>query len=189
MPFEIEHGRWRAHATLASWAGFQARRRPDASRGTQRLSDGSVVIVLAGLPAMAPPAKDALDRVAWLLDHEREVSGALLRGLLAQYARLQTAYDCEPPERDRLMPAVRSPEDFRPLIGLRAVHVHPLTKDGIPYLGFELDCTWDDEHGLGVLMHGTRVVEIGEADTAILLWIAERDAAEGARGASPPPGT
>jgi len=38
-------------------------------------------------------------------------------------------------------------------------------KDGIPYVGFEFGCTWDEEHGLGVLMHGTRTVEIG--DTAM----------------------
>jgi hypothetical protein len=31
---------------------------------------------------------------------------------------------------------------------------------------------------LGVLMHGTRVVKIGGADTAFLLWIAEEDAAK-----------
>jgi hypothetical protein len=48
-------------------------------------------------------------------------------------------------------------------------------KDGIPYAGFEFGCTWDDEHGLGVLMHGTRAVDIGGADTAFLLWIAEQD--------------
>jgi hypothetical protein len=45
-----------------------------------------------------------------------------------------------------------------------------------PYVGFEFGCTWDDEHGLGVLMHGERVVDVGGAETAFLLWIAERDA-------------
>ena len=71
---------------------------------------------------------------------------------------------------------VKSQDDFRNLIGLHSVNVHPLQKDGMPYIGFELGCTWDPEHGLGVLMHGNRVVEIGGADTAILLWIAEKDA-------------
>ena len=56
-----------------------------------------------------------------------------------------------------------------------AVNVHPIQHQGLPYAGFEFGCTWDDEHGLGVLMHGTRVVKIGGADTAILLWLAKQD--------------
>jgi hypothetical protein len=59
------------------------------------------------------------------------------------------------------------------------VNVHQVQKDGIPYVGFEFACTWDEEHGLGVLMHGTRTVEIGGADTAFLLWLAEVDAEKG----------
>ena len=74
--------------------------------------------------------------------------------------------------------------DFRRLTGLHAVHVHQVAlralndelADGVPYVGFEFGCTWDDEHGLGILMHGQRAVEIGGADTAFLLWIAEQDA-------------
>ena len=49
-------------------------------------------------------------------------------------------------------------------------------KDGLPCFGYEFGCTWDGEHGLGVLMHGKRVVEVGGADTAFTLWIAKRDA-------------
>jgi hypothetical protein len=74
------------------------------------------------------------------------------------------------------MPDITTGEDLRPLIGLHSVNVHPLKKNGMPYLGFEFGCTWDEEHGLGVLTHGTRVVEVGGADTAILLWLAEKDA-------------
>lgn len=74
------------------------------------------------------------------------------------------------------MPDIRTADDLHSLIGLSSVNVHQVQKDGIPYTGFEFSCTWDEEHGLGVLMHGTRTVQIGGADTAILLWIAEEDA-------------
>ena len=53
---------------------------------------------------------------------------------------------------------------FRSLIGLYNVNIHPLVEDGpSPYLGYEFGCSWDVEHGLGVLMHGLRVVEVGGA--------------------------
>lgn len=31
------------------------------------------------------------------------------------------------------------------------------------YIGFELDCSWDDEHGVDVMMHKDKVVKIGLA--------------------------
>jgi hypothetical protein len=111
-----------------------------------------------------------------LLDHEAEVASAVLEGLLAEYPRLQQLYGYEEAERETCMPDVSSTEDFRQLIGLHNVHVHSLLKEGLPYIGCEFGCTWDGEHGLGVFVHGTRVLEVGGADTAFDLWIAKGDA-------------
>ncbi len=36
-------------------------------------------------------------------------------------------------------------------------------------------CTWDSEHGLGVMTHKNRIIEIGDASTAFLTWIADKD--------------
>ncbi len=68
------------------------------------------------------------------------------------------------------------------LVRISTLHVHPVSRDGIPYVGIEFSCPWDEEHGLGVLLHGTRVVDVGGADTAFLLWIAERDATDARAG-------
>ena len=140
-------------------------------------SDGSVTITFAPEGRdKSPLTADEHQLVQWLLDHDTELKSALLAGLLAEYPKQQELYGYEGSERAEYMPDVLSADDFRKLIGLYGVNLHPLQKDGLPYLGFEFGCTWDVEHGLGVLMHGTRVVEVGGADTAILLWIAERDA-------------
>ncbi|MFX3636230.1 MAG: hypothetical protein ACE3L7_29590 [Candidatus Pristimantibacillus sp.] len=45
----------------------------------------------------------------------------------------------------------------------------------MPYIGYELSCTWDEEHAFGAMMHQDRVIAIGGADTAILHWIAQDD--------------
>lgn len=74
------------------------------------------------------------------------------------------------------MPDISSIEDLKSLIGLYAVNVHQIDKGSLPYIGLEFGCAWDEEHGLGVLMHGTRPVEVGASDTALLLWIAKQDA-------------
>ena len=79
----------------------------------------------------------------------------------------------------KIMPDLRAPGDLARLIGLHSVHVHPLEKNGAPYIGFKFGCTWNEGHGLGVLMHGSTAVGVGGADTGFLLWIAERDAGRG----------
>jgi hypothetical protein len=123
-----------------------------------------------------PLNESEIASIEWAIANEALMSQSLLASLIEQYPSLQEQYDYPEPERSELMPSVGTVQDFRELIGLHSLNVHVLQKDGIPYVGFELGCTWDDEHGLGVLMHGTRVVEIAGADTAILLWIAEADA-------------
>jgi len=136
-----------------------------------------VPIVFAPEARGTEPLTDAeISAVRWVIEHEAPISKALVSSLLKEYPKLQNEYGYSGKEKAELMPDIESVDDLRKLIGLSSVNVHQVQKDGIPYAGFEFGCTWDDEHGLGVLMHGTRTVEIGEADTAILLWIAEEDA-------------
>ncbi|HET7543890.1 MAG TPA: hypothetical protein VFK05_28660 [Polyangiaceae bacterium] len=74
------------------------------------------------------------------------------------------------------MPSVQRAEEFHSLLGVHTIYVHQIQHAGLPYVGFAFGCTWDIEHGLGVLMHGSRVVEIGGEDTAFTGWRAEQDA-------------
>jgi uncharacterized protein DUF6985 len=117
-----------------------------------------------------------LSSVSWLVENESSIAESLLNSLLEKYPSLRRQYGYSKEDEANLMPVVTTVNDFRSMIGLHSVNVHPISRDGVPYVGFEFGCSWDDEHGLGVLMHGTRTVEIGGADTAILLWIAKRDA-------------
>jgi hypothetical protein len=177
LDFQFERFFWEAKTQLPSWAGYQTRNGPYGSISSDEPSDGVVTIVVKPEGgAETPLSQQEHANVQWLLDHEAELASAVLEGLLAEYPRLQRLYDYEGAERETYMPNVSSAKDFRQLIGLQNVHVHSLLKEGIPYLGYEFGCTWDGEHGLGVLMHGSRVVEVGDASTAFTLWIAKRDA-------------
>lgn len=174
LDFQQDGPFWRTEAQLPSWAGYQMRNGPYGSISSDRPSDG-VVKIYAPDRDESPPTEQDRASVQWLLDHEAEVASTVLAGLLAEYPRLQRLYGYEGADREALMPDVSSSEDFRRLIGLHNVHVLQLLKDGIPYIGYEFGCTWDEEHGLGVLLNGTRVVEIGDAQTCFTLWIAEQD--------------
>ena len=176
--FSLERSRlWTATAVLPSWRGFQSRQGGYGAQDRDAPSDGRVRVVFAPEGRGKEPLTDSeISSVQWVIDHEASISGALLASLLKEYPSLQEQYGYTGEEKTKRMPDVRSGEDFRDLIGLHAVNIHQVQKDGIPYAGFEFGCTWDAEQGLGVLMHGTRTVEIGGADTAILLWIAQDDA-------------
>lgn len=178
LQFNLENNhRWTATALLSSWKGSQSRRGANGSLDSAAPSDGLVRIVFAPEGRGNEPLTDSeILAINWAIEHESAVSEALLSSLLKEYPSLQERYGYSGKEKAELMPDIKSVEDLRTLIGLYSLNVHQVQKGGIPYMGFEFGCTWDEEHGLGVLMHGTRTVEIGGTDTAILLWIAEQDA-------------
>ena len=171
---------WTTTVRLDAWRGFQSRRGAYGSLDSAAPSDGTVDVTFAPEGREEAPLREAeVELVRWAVRHEGEMQNALLAALLLRYAALRAEPDYADAIEDELMPPVRDVDGFRPLIGLHSLNVHQIEKAGRPYVGFEFGCTWDDEHGLGVLMHGKRVVKIGGADTAILLWIAREDAASG----------
>ncbi|MQY03459.1 DUF6985 domain-containing protein [Actinomadura macrotermitis] len=101
---------------------------------------------------------------------------ALKAPLLTHYEELRAEPGGLDPED---LPAAASGDDVLALMELSEVMVHQILHGGHPYVGLVFACPWDDEHGLGVLMNGTRTVQIGGADTAHLLWIAQQDSEAG----------
>ena len=97
--------------------------------------------------------------IEWLVKNERAAAKAVVSAIYAKHTDLGD----KPSKR----------------IKLQSVKFHDAVRANEPYIGFLFSCDWDDEHGLGVMMHGTRLVQIGGADTAILEWIADRDARAG----------
>jgi hypothetical protein len=62
-------------------------------------------------------------------------------------------------------------------IQLRELQLYDVEKSGVAYVGLVAGSS-DAEHGLGAMVHGSRIVEVGGADTGLLRWIAARDARE-----------
>lgn len=119
------------------------------------------------------PSSGQSDALAFQLQQGEQVIDAVLAALRPYYGELRPRYlDFLGPEADRLMPVAENSEQLRELIDLRQVHVHSWAREGIAYVGLQFGCTWDQEHGFGVLMHKDRVVEIGSADVSFA-WAPE----------------
>lgn len=179
MDFRLdEYGfSWRAKCRLPSWSGYLDCSGPYGGVIKGAVSDGAVELVFAPEGRDNRPLEsDELDLIQWFMENEAKVSDAVKAALFDAYPGLTAAYGYTAAEQAELMPPVAAPDEMKRLIGLYAVNIHQTRNGAEPYVGFEFGCTWDTEHGLGVLTHGSRVVEVGGADTAILLWIAEQDA-------------
>lgn len=111
----------------------------------------------------------------YVIENQRAILDAMLADLLAAYAVWKDDWGYADDDMDGLMPAVSAPADFAALLRPISIVVHDARKDGLPYIGYEFAATWDEEHGFGAVLHGTRIVDLGGGDTALLGWIARRD--------------
>jgi hypothetical protein len=60
-------------------------------------------------------------------------------------------------------------------MGLFAVHILAVEREGVAYAGFSLGCDWAEGLGIGVLTHQDRVLQAGPWDVAFDFMLARRD--------------
>ncbi|WP_170765307.1 DUF6985 domain-containing protein [Ruegeria lacuscaerulensis] len=178
LEFQLEHGFfWTTKLQSDFWKQFSWLSQSGKAKGTDEKADEIHVVFAPEARDISPLNPDEIGIVEWVVASLDEISEAALSSFLRYYPVMKKnldGYDAE--EQEALMPDVTSVQELSSLINLRTICVHQITRAGVPYVGLEFDCTWDEEHGLGILMNGVRTVEIGGADVAITLWIAERDA-------------
>jgi len=170
------NGFWTGKVVLGSWRGFSSRLGAYGSINSAKLSDGTahLSILAPGKDEKDPPSEEQAVAYRYLLDHDKAVHQAILVYLVAAYPDVRDKYGPYIDSAD--LPDVRQPADLERLIGLSTVHILRTAYGRAAYVGFEFGCIWDSEHGLGIMTHEDRVIEMGGADASFLEWIAERDA-------------
>jgi hypothetical protein len=161
---KLDDDQWVGRDTLPSWAAFKGR--PSVSVEVQRPDDGDP----------RPPTPEQVAAYRHLKSNERATAEAVLRAVVRHYNALRRKGYFD--DDDVKLPDVKKPADLRRHIGPSGVHVLDHAKSGYAYVGLDLHCTWDDEHGLGVLLHRSRVVEVGQADTSFDHHAAKKDGAK-----------
>lgn len=162
--------------TLSAWEGFQSRKGAYNSKDRQKTSDGGVKLTVGEFEISEDLLSVSTEQVTaynFLVAQQGHIKEIILNAILPYYKQLQQQYGYE--EDDESMPNVTATSHFKNLIGLSSVHLLTVCKDGSAYVGYEFGCKWDEEHGLGVLMHQQRIIEIGAADTSFDTCSAEKD--------------
>lgn len=170
---------WIASVKHPSWAGFLVAGGNAPDPTATITSDGSLKICYAPEGRDESPLKpEERASVQWVVDHLSEICEAALASLLHAYPRIREEYASLLGESDLLaiLPPVTRTEDLKPLLEVTDINVHQVAVGGIPFVGVCFNCAWDPEHGVGILLHGTRAVEIGDTSTASMLWVAEEHA-------------
>jgi len=159
---------WITSAHLAAWSGFG----PRAAFNNDLIE---IVFAPEGWNGAALTDREC-GLVRWFIDSQAAVHDVMLERLFDEYpsirGQLRGYFGKE--ERKEILPKIREPMQLKKLTGFPAIYVHQVEKDGKPFIGVQLRCTWDEEHGVGILLHGTEVLVIGGGDTARTLWIAKR---------------
>jgi hypothetical protein len=130
----------------------------------------------------SPPLPEQLAAVRKLVLDQGAVHAGVMEAVRTRYLAVRPKYVefarnhpdfMGDPEKS--MPPDPDPETFARLLDLTGIYVHSIIAKGAAYIGFGFHAVWDPEHGIGVMTHAGRVVEVGGADTAFLSWIAEAD--------------
>ncbi|MEO9822278.1 MAG: hypothetical protein ABJ370_06955 [Paracoccaceae bacterium] len=181
--FEFDEFFWIATVTLPVWSGFRPKTEHFGEIESKDLERGTVQVLFAPEERGEEPLVESELGLVRVFDaYHVQQAGAVMRGLFEGYPKILKDYN-EASYGDDLgefpnPPDISSSDDLRSSIQLHTINIHPVERDGAPYVGYEFQCDWEEEHGLGVLMHKSRVVEIGHEDSAHTLWVVEKDANE-----------
>jgi hypothetical protein len=158
---------WAGEDFLKTWSGF----------GPKRGSKGKVALSIPRPPedddvAPAPPAPEMVAAYAHLKEHEPEVTAAVLeafRSYIDDALIRKYKWDLDP---------VGDAKALKKRMELGSLTLLPVAKDGLAYVGMFFHCTWDPEHNAGALLHGSRVVKVGDNEAAVDTFSAEEDGGE-----------
>lgn len=121
------------------------------------------------------PGSPMIAAAAWLIGNDAVVERAIVTALLSSLGKLAALQDGIHGLTDERVDRTWDEAQVRQRCRL----LHIVLQDVVgepPYFGVEFACTWDTEHGYGLMFHGTQVVEWGGGDVPNSMWIAPRHA-------------
>jgi hypothetical protein len=162
---------WAGETVLPAWEAFQERLGDYSSRSAAGPSGGKVQVSVRSPTdndnTITPPSKEQELAFCFLRDNAELLRDRVTRAIFDEYPSMRETFaDFLGEDVETKMPELRDPADLKRLIALSTVHISDVAKDGVAYVGFEFGCDWEEEHGLGVMTHKDRIVEVGDSETA-----------------------
>jgi hypothetical protein len=181
----------RAPLHLPAWDGYLVKRWAN----TRTIADGTVLVDFA--------CNSRCTREDWepkiaayhdLIERQYEIRDAITAAVIADISNLIGYLDPTdpgvPPIAAASPPGSSSSEnpksqipypistDLRPYIGPSSISILDYEKNGLPYVEWFLNCTWDDEHGLAAVTHQSRLIDLDRGETDIYKIFADNGTLE-----------
>jgi hypothetical protein len=182
-PLELDRNDWKGRDVLTAWIGYYTRD-PDyddeMNEDEKAKADGAFEFEIERLDEddtnPRPPAPEQLAAYAYLKEHQVELRDKILDAFVKLFHKVRKQWLKHDPDLE--LPGIESVEDMKENILFQTFYMHPYAKDGVAYTGLGFACTWDEEHGAGVLLHKDRIVDIGEGEQAFRTDEIEPDGGE-----------
>lgn len=172
------NGIWELEYNFKAFEGLQSRRGSYTSQDKEAQSNGDVRLVIEDeLNENPDPTSGQFKAIEYISQNSSRIKMVLFENLENYYESQKElyGYDANDSDHQTWFPEIRNLNDFSKVFGIGNVYILNAEKDGISYYGLEGGCTWDDEHGIGFLMHKDRVVNIGDAAISFSSWEAYKD--------------
>jgi len=154
-----------------AFKGLQSRNGPYTSLDSRQLSDGTVALHIdSELSADFEPLPIQIDTINWISNNGDLIKKSILSSIQKYYIKLKECYGYDPNDRDHQIwfPPLEKVEDLGKVMGVGNVSISLRCKEGLCVYCLECGCSWDDEHGLGIIMHKDEVLTIGDAGSIML---------------------
>ena len=102
-----------------------------------------------------------------LLKNQSEIRDSIIRALVEKFDWLKETYDWDSEDEPDVPNIPPIDFDFKPFIGPLSVSFVDESKNDIAYLEWHFQCEWDPEHGLAVITHQDRVIDLDRGETDI----------------------
>ena len=110
------------------------------------------------------PSRTHSNAVDFLRQNQEEILNEILTEIFKNYPKWQENYDYPIETKNDFMPNICAPQELGRLLELQNIYI--LLSGKTAKIGFEFSCSWDMEHGLGVMTQNGKVLKIGSGETA-----------------------
>ena len=106
------------------------------------------------------PTLEQLKTIEFIFEHQQKIADAIVERALQELPTIIADYELQ--EEDEFQEV--NENSVKQLIRIGVIEVKRPTRDGLAYFDVMGGCEWDEEHGLNILMHATRILTFGGID-------------------------
>ena len=159
ITLKFKDERWTGTTILQAWSKFGDRENVEVEVDVEAPMDET--------QNWLPPTPSQLAALKDFIDNQDAMNEVICTGIKDCVRQMRESGWGETPDPKTVIPY----EVYSPSL----LHVIAVARDGRSYVGVGGHCEFEEEHGVGLMLHNRRVVDFGYSEQATDCWIALED--------------